>query len=118
LTRRWIDGINRSTDCLDNHGRTDFYCHGMDRYTHDGSLSNTDFDDKNTETSTVKKMSIMADLLFGNETSIGQVSSYADALEDESSGVDDLPGYCCLDVPIDTKYWGEQVRSTKFTLTL
>jgi len=60
----------------------------------------------------------MADLLFGDETSIGQVSSYADALVDESSGVDDLPGYCCLDVPIETKYWGEQVRSTNFTLNM
>ena len=49
----------------------------------------------------------MADLLFGKETTISQVCSYADAMK--SGIIDDLPGYCCLDSPDDTRWWGEQV---------
>ena len=49
----------------------------------------------------------MANLLFGNETSIGQVCTYANAME--NGIIDDLPGYCCLDSPDETQWWGEQL---------
>ena len=46
-------------------------------------------------------------ILFGEETTTGQICTFAKALKD--GAVDDLPGYCCLDSPDDTKLWGEQV---------
>ena len=56
-------------------------------------------------------------LLFGNETSIGQICSYAKGLKDGK--VDNLPGFCCLDAPYEDPppdhhqsggNWGELVR--------
>ena len=47
-------------------------------------------------------------LLFGNETTIGQVCAYANGLEDNF--VDDVPGFCCLDAPYESEDWGEKVR--------
>ena len=47
-------------------------------------------------------------LLFGNETTIGQVCAYANGLEDKI--VDDVPGFCCLDAPYESEDWGEKVR--------
>ena len=56
----------------------------------------------------------MTNLLFGNKTTIGQVCSYAHAMTtvvDETKNemlANDLPGFCCLDSPDDTEWWGEK----------
>lgn len=47
-------------------------------------------------------------LFFGNKTTIGQVCAYANGLEENL--VDDVPGFCCLDAPYQSKDWGEKVR--------
>lgn len=49
-------------------------------------------------------------LLFGNGTTIGQVCSFAKGLEENT--VQDLPGWCCLDAPYQSKIWGEKVRKS------
>ena len=55
-------------------------------------------------------------LIFGNKTTIGQVCSYTRGLEDGT--VDDLPGFCCLDAPYQTKpEWGEKVRLSEMNST-
>lgn len=51
----------------------------------------------------------MSTLLFGNETTIGQICSYAKALDDNV--VNTLPGYCCLDAPYEANLWGETVST-------
>ena len=50
-------------------------------------------------------------LVFGNKTTIGQVCSFAKGLK--SSTVTNIPGFCCLDAPYQSKieYWGEKVSS-------
>ena len=47
-------------------------------------------------------------LLFGNKTTVGQVCAYAKGLKDKT--VDSLPGFCCLDAPYQSDFWGELVR--------
>ena len=47
-------------------------------------------------------------LIFGNQTTVGQVCAYARGLEDGT--VDDMPGFCCLDAPYESIDWGEKVR--------
>ena len=46
-------------------------------------------------------------LIFGNKTTIGQVCAYAKGLEENL--VEDVPGFCCLDAPYESKDWGEKV---------
>ena len=48
-------------------------------------------------------------LVFGNKTTIGQVCSFANGLK--SNTVTNIPGFCCLDAPYQSKleYWGEKV---------
>ncbi len=48
-------------------------------------------------------------LLFGNKTTIGQVCSFAKGLK--SNTVMNIPGFCCLDAPYQSKIdeWGEKV---------
>ena len=50
-------------------------------------------------------------LVFGNKTTIGQVCSFAKGLM--SKTVTNIPGFCCLDAPYQTKIeeWGEKVSS-------
>ena len=50
-------------------------------------------------------------LVFGNKTTIGQVCSFAKGLK--SNTVTNIPGFCCLDAPYQSKleYWGEKVSS-------
>ena len=50
-------------------------------------------------------------LVFGNKTTIGQVCSFAKGLK--SNAVTNIPGFCCLDAPYQSKleYWGEKVSS-------
>ena len=47
------------------------------------------------------------ELLFGEKTTIGQVFSYANGIKHKI--VDQLPGFCCLDAPYESSYWGEKV---------
>ena len=112
-----LTGINDG--CADNHGHLGDDCRDHRRFTFaDYQLRSFSqrfengyvFDEIEDIHTDISSMTTMADLLFGTETSIGQVCAYARALED--GDVTDLPGYCCLDVPVDTIYWGEQVRST------
>lgn len=49
----------------------------------------------------------MSTLMFGKETTIGQMCSYAKALDEDF--VTTLPGYCCLDAPYQGNVWGETV---------
>ena len=51
-------------------------------------------------------------LLFGNGTTIGQVCSYSRGLEEEL--VNEVPGFCCLDAPYQSKNWGETVSKRSF----
>jgi hypothetical protein len=48
-------------------------------------------------------------LVFGNKTTIGQVCSFAKGLK--SKTVTNIPGFCCLDAPYQSKIeeWGEKV---------
>jgi hypothetical protein len=48
-------------------------------------------------------------LVFGNKTTIGQVCSFAKGLK--SNIVTNIPGFCCLDAPYQSKIeeWGEKV---------
>jgi hypothetical protein len=48
-------------------------------------------------------------LVFGNKTTIGQVCSFAKGLQ--SNTVTNIPGFCCLDAPYQSKIdeWGEKV---------
>ncbi len=50
-------------------------------------------------------------LVFGNKTTIGQVCSFAKGLA--SKTVTNIPGFCCLDAPYQSKIeeWGEKVSS-------
>ena len=50
-------------------------------------------------------------LVFGNKTTIGQVCSFAKGLA--SKTVTNIPGFCCLDAPYQSKVeeWGEKVSS-------
>ncbi len=50
-------------------------------------------------------------LVFGNKTTIGQVCSFAKGLQ--SNIVTNIPGFCCLDAPYQSKIdeWGEKVSS-------
>ncbi len=50
-------------------------------------------------------------LVFGNKTTIGQVCSFAKGLA--SKNVTNIPGFCCLDAPYQSKIeeWGEKVSS-------
>ena len=50
-------------------------------------------------------------LVFGNKTTIGQVCSFAKGLT--SNTVTNIPGFCCLDAPYQSKIeeWGEKVSS-------
>jgi hypothetical protein len=50
-------------------------------------------------------------LVFGNKTTIGQVCSFAKGLK--SNTVTNIPGFCCLDAPYQSKIeeWGEKVSS-------
>lgn len=50
-------------------------------------------------------------LVFGNKTTIGQVCAFAKGLQ--SNTVTNIPGFCCLDAPYQSKleYWGEKVSS-------
>jgi hypothetical protein len=50
-------------------------------------------------------------LVFGNKTTIGQVCSFAKGLK--SKTVTNIPGFCCLDAPYQSKIeeWGEKVSS-------
>jgi len=89
--------------------REDHFIYSYSQFFGDAQLDNT-FEIDDIEAS-IYSMNNMADLLFGEETTVGQVCAYAGALENDV--VTDLPGYCCLDYPIDTKYWGEQVRLTR-----
>ena len=52
---------------------------------------------------------IMSTLMFGNETTIGQICSYAKAWDNYF--VNTLPGYCCLDAPYEANLWGETVST-------
>lgn len=52
------------------------------------------------------KLDSTKNALFGSKTTVGQVCSYATALE--TNLVQDVPGYCCLDVPSQINLgWGE-----------
>lgn len=53
-------------------------------------------------------------LLFGEETTIGQICSYAKAAE--AGTLTALPGYCCLDAPYESKLWGETVSGLRFVI--
>jgi len=44
-------------------------------------------------------------LVFGNKTTIGQVCSYSQGMDTDEE--DALPGYCCMDAPYESDYWGE-----------
>ena len=50
-------------------------------------------------------------IVFGNKTTIGQVCSFAKGLA--SNTVTNIPGFCCLDAPYQSKIeeWGEKVSS-------
>ena len=50
-------------------------------------------------------------LVFGNKTTVGQVCSFAKGLA--SKNVTNIPGFCCLDAPYQSKIeeWGEKVSS-------
>lgn len=50
-------------------------------------------------------------LMYGNKTTIGQVCAFAQGLT--SGTVTQIPGFCCLDAPYQSKNneeWGEKVR--------
>ena len=53
-------------------------------------------------------------LIFGNKTTIGQACSYSRGLEEDL--IDNVPGFCCLDAPYESKDWGEIVSNAAFSL--
>ena len=51
-------------------------------------------------------------LIFGNQTTIGQICSFAQGLKNEV--VDNVPGFCCLDAPYESLDWGEIYSCKKY----
>ena len=110
-----ITGIK--TGCTNKHGKPIFTgdCSAENRFTR---YSNTieSFDQYFRQNPALTGVDVeefiptidkVSGILFGEETTTGQICTFAKALKD--GAVNDLPGYCCLDSPDDTKLWGEQV---------
>lgn len=133
LTRPW----KGFTQCLNDQGRWDFkscpnFEDNLDYFLdHNDEVmvyknfkqyfnkANTNGNDRVYVEKFMNITDIMPNILFGNKTTIGQICSYADAMDktvqvrgESVPLIEDLPGYCCLDYPDETEWWGEQYSCT------
>lgn len=95
---QYVIGINDSEYLYDTHGRYTGRPH--DRYVIDQISGNINYGD-------LWKLDASLSVLFGKKTTMGQICSYAKAVD--VNLIDSLPGYCCLDKPSEINVgWGEK----------
>lgn len=46
-------------------------------------------------------------LLVGSDVSLGALKAISDSIE--NNGVEQMPGYCCMDTAVTSEFWGYDV---------